>query len=167
MVMVLKDIHLKVTAELLKNSRNSDREIAKRLGISQPTVTRTRTKLEKSGLIQAYTAIPDFRKMGFQLLAFTFMSFQEDRPELFVKAREWVSKRPSIIFANNGLGQGMNSVMMSLHKDFTSYKLLLDQLKRDWSPNLTKEQSFVISLEQTDVTIKPLSLANLLINEMI
>jgi DNA-binding Lrp family transcriptional regulator len=45
MVMVLKDLQLKLIDELIKDSRRSDRELADRIGASQPTVARLRTKL--------------------------------------------------------------------------------------------------------------------------
>jgi hypothetical protein len=93
------------------------------------------------------------------------MSFAEDKPELFDKAREWIMKQPSVIFANNGEGFGMNSIMVSLHKGYASYSRLLTQLKRDWQPNLTGEQSFVISLDRTDLRIKHFSLRYLLPDE--
>ncbi|MCJ7423289.1 Lrp/AsnC family transcriptional regulator [Candidatus Bathyarchaeota archaeon] len=96
--MKLKENELKILFELIKGARRSDRELAKATRVSQPTVTRTRTKLEKMGLVKEYTIIPDLRKMGYELLVFTFMSFAEDRPELFAKAREWIKKRPSVIF---------------------------------------------------------------------
>jgi DNA-binding Lrp family transcriptional regulator len=50
-------LDLKLIAELMKNSKQSDRELAKKLGVSQPTVTRTRTRLEKEGYIKEYTLI--------------------------------------------------------------------------------------------------------------
>ena len=57
---------------MIKNSRVSDRELARLLQVSQPTVTRMRGRLEKEGYIKTYTVIPDFTKMGYQILAFTF-----------------------------------------------------------------------------------------------
>jgi DNA-binding Lrp family transcriptional regulator len=36
----MREIELKVLSELMKNSRVSDRELAKKIGSSQPTVTR-------------------------------------------------------------------------------------------------------------------------------
>ena len=51
--------------ELLKDSKRSDREIAKVLGVSQPTVSRMRWRLEEEGWIKDFTVIPDFVKMGF------------------------------------------------------------------------------------------------------
>jgi DNA-binding Lrp family transcriptional regulator len=34
----MKDIELRLISELMKNSRRSDRELAKAIGISQPTI---------------------------------------------------------------------------------------------------------------------------------
>ena len=67
----LKDIDFKIIFELMKNSKISDRELAKKIGVSQPTVSRKRAKLEKEGLLD-YTAIPDLKKLGFQIMAFSF-----------------------------------------------------------------------------------------------
>ncbi|NIO38282.1 winged helix-turn-helix transcriptional regulator, partial [Candidatus Bathyarchaeota archaeon] len=50
-----KELPHQLLRELLKNSKRSDRELAKILGVSQPTVTRTRNRLEKNGMIQDYT----------------------------------------------------------------------------------------------------------------
>ena len=59
--------------ELLKNSKESDRKLARKLGVSQPTITRTRNKLEREGFIRSYTIFPNWRKLGFEILALTFV----------------------------------------------------------------------------------------------
>jgi DNA-binding Lrp family transcriptional regulator len=59
----LKSVDYQILWELVKNSRRSDRELARILGISQPTVTRRRTVLEKE-VIDGYTAIPRWDKLG-------------------------------------------------------------------------------------------------------
>jgi DNA-binding Lrp family transcriptional regulator len=56
----MKPVMLKLVAELFRNSRKSDREMARKLGVSQPTVSRMRGKLESEGVIQEYTIIPDY-----------------------------------------------------------------------------------------------------------
>lgn len=48
---------------------------------------RARTKLE-TGFVKEYATIPDFAKMGYNLLAFTFMSFAEDKPELLARTQD-------------------------------------------------------------------------------
>lgn len=60
----MKNVELKLISELMKNSRRSYRELAKAVGVSQPTVSRTLKKLEKEGYIKEYTMIPDFLKLG-------------------------------------------------------------------------------------------------------
>ena len=48
----MKDVELKLISELMKNSRRSDRELAKTLGVSQPTVSRTLKRLETEGTLK-------------------------------------------------------------------------------------------------------------------
>lgn len=68
----MKDIKSKLLFELLKNSKRSDRELAKVLGVSQPTITRRRKELEKTA-IEEYTIIPKWEKFGYEIAAFTFL----------------------------------------------------------------------------------------------
>jgi DNA-binding Lrp family transcriptional regulator len=142
---------------MIRQARKSDRELAKILDISQPTVTRKRMQLEKEGYIREYTLVPDLAKMGYDFLAVTFMSFTEDTPELFEKAREWTKKQPSVLFAADGEGLGMNSLMVSVHTNYASYSRLVTQLRRDWQPNLKNVQSFIISLSRRELFIKNFS----------
>jgi DNA-binding Lrp family transcriptional regulator len=148
---------LELLFALIKGARRSDRELAKILKTSQPTITRKRAKLERDGYISEYTVIPDLTKIGYDFIAVTFLSFAEDRPELFDKAREWVRSRPCIIYVTNGEGMGMNSLMVSVHMDYASYSKLITELRRDWQPNLKDIQTFMISLARPDLLIKPLS----------
>jgi len=76
-VSVLREIDWKVLSELMKNAKLSDRELAKKIGSSQPTVTRTRRKLEKEGYIREYTLIPNFHRLGYEILAVTFFKYKK------------------------------------------------------------------------------------------
>jgi DNA-binding Lrp family transcriptional regulator len=163
--MAKKEKDLKLLLELISGARRSDRELAKALKISQPTVSRKRKDLEKEDFIREYTVIPNLEKLGYEIIAFTFMMFAEDRPALFEKAREWTSKQPCVIFANNGEGLGMNSTMVSVHKNYASYSELITQLRRDWQPNLKDTQSFIVSLARHDLVIKQFSFRHLETNQ--
>ena len=153
--------NLEVLFALVRGAKRSDRELAKVLKISQPTVTRKRAHLEKDGYVKEYTVIPDLAKLGYDFVAVTFLSFAEDRPELFDKAREWTKSRPCIIYAANGEGMGMNSIMISLHISYGSYSKLITELRQDWLPNLRDIQTFMISLNRPELRIKPFSLRDL------
>lgn len=153
----MKSVEMQLLSELMKNSRRSDRELAKAVGVSQPTISRMLKRLEKEGFIKEYTIVPDLAKIGNDFVAITFLSFAEDKPELFDKAREWTRKQPSVLLANNGEGMGMNSIMVSVHSDYGSYSRLITQLRRDWQPNLKSTETFMVSLTRPEMVIKPFS----------
>ena len=153
----MKHIEKQLLLELMKNCRRSDRELAKVLNVSQPTVSRLIKSLEKSGAIERYTIIPNLAKTANDFIAVTFLSFSQDKPELFEKARDWTEKQPSVLLASNGEGLGMNSIMVSVHENYGSYSKLITQLRRDWQPNLKDTETFMISLTRPDLLIKRFS----------
>ncbi len=113
--------------ELIKNSRRSDRDLAKVLGFSQPTVTRTRRKLEDEKYVLQYTALPDFTKLGFELVAFTFtQGLSEGKVEA---PFEWIEKDPRVVFIAEGNGLGKNSIIITMHKNYTDYSDFLAALR--------------------------------------
>ncbi|MFQ6064072.1 MAG: Lrp/AsnC family transcriptional regulator [Candidatus Bathyarchaeia archaeon] len=143
-----KELPQQLLRELLENSKRSDRELAKVLKVSQPTITRTRRRLEKNGLIQDYTIVPDFRKMDFEILALTFVKM---RPDILVgetreKARKFAAEFPNVIFASSGQGLGMTGVIISLHKNYTEYHKQLNQLRVELKDTTEDIQSFVVAI---------------------
>ncbi len=147
-----KELPEKLLRELLKNSKRSDRELAKTLKVSQPTITRTRHKLEQNGLIRDYTIIPNFRKMGFEILGLTFVKMRPGilTPETMEQARKYAAKFPNAIFASTGEGLGMTGVIMSFHKNYTDYHKKLNLLRVDWKDFTEDIQSFVISIGEAE-----------------
>jgi DNA-binding Lrp family transcriptional regulator len=149
--------------QLLRNSRKSDRELARLLGFSQPTVTRLRVKLEKEGFIKTYTIIPDFTKLGYQIMAFTFCKVRsyptpEDASKIVQQATEWINKYPNVIFASDGEGLGGKDVIMiSIHKDFVKYSDFMRKYALEWGHIVSTFESFLVSLGP-GFKMKPLDL---------
>ena len=136
--------------ELMKNSKRSDRELAKVVGVSQPTITRSRKNLEKSGYIREYTVIPAFEKLGFEILALNFLSIStiDERSE---EIHEWVSKNQKILFSGSGEGiSGKTLSLVSIHKDFTDFSTFTHEVKSVFGSNVFSMESFLVSLK-TDV----------------
>jgi len=154
----MKKRMMNLLLELLKDSKRSDRELAKVLRVSQPTVSRTRNRLTKEGFIRDFTIIPDFAKLDYQIAAFTLLRFSERTPELLEKAREWTKNQPSIIFAADGEGLGMGAIMISIHKNYADFSRLITTLKQDWQPNLREAESFLFSVSRPELVAKPFSL---------
>jgi DNA-binding Lrp family transcriptional regulator len=128
----MKNIDMKLLAEFLKDSKRSDRGLAKVLGVSQPTVTRRRAMLEKE-FIDGYTAIPKWEKLGYELFVFTFVKSkivfesQEKIEAARKKVREWMMKQPNVIAAGKGSGMGMNGFFLSIHKNYSDYEKFISE----------------------------------------
>jgi len=150
-VRLMKDIERKLVSELMKNCRRSDRKLAKVLGVSQPTVTRTLHKLEKEGIIKEYTIVPDFRKLGYTLLAVTFVKLkhlsQDEIEKARESARESVKSNLNFIMLERGMGMGYDGVFLSFHKDYTSFTDLKKWLAQFDFLEISDIQSFLINLE--------------------
>jgi DNA-binding Lrp family transcriptional regulator len=161
----LKDLDFQIISELMKNAKISDREIAKKLGVSQPSVSRRRVRLEREKLI-AYSVLPNFEAFGYDLLAFTFVHFDFDFSSGVFgdEAAELVSQaiqtHPNVIFASSGRGLGYEAVMLSVHKHFGGYQEFKNALRADLGKQARDIRSFAISMKG-DNTFRPLSFAHL------
>jgi DNA-binding Lrp family transcriptional regulator len=152
----LKSIDYKLLGELLKNSRRSDRELAKALGISQPTVTRRRANIEKN-FIDGYTAIPKWEKIGFEIVAFTFVRHNikyaklEVRQETFREVEEWMMKQPNVVFAIDGQGMGWDGIFVSFHKNYSDFMEFTNKHNSELSKFLIDSQSFISHISPTTI----------------
>ena len=153
----MKDVELRLIAELMKNSRRSDRELAKIIGVSQPTVSRTIRRLEKEGYIKEYTVIPDFAKLGFEILAITFLGYKavdlEDLQKATKIASDMLQKAyMECICIETGAGFGCQAAIVSLHKDYSEYVGFMKRIKQGAHErysfmDTSKYQSFLIGLK--------------------
>jgi DNA-binding Lrp family transcriptional regulator len=150
---------LSLLYELMRNSRRSDRELAKTVGTSQPTVTRNRKLLTK--YIRSYTIVPEFSKIGYEIFAVTFAKAKtynikevEEKIEL---AKKWVMRHPNVIFASDGEGLGKDAAMFSFHKDYSRYADFMREYTVTFSDFVTDVQSFIVSLK-TGMIMKPFDL---------
>ena len=141
--------------ELMKDSKRSDRELAKVVGVSQPTITRMRKTLEKQEYIREYTVMPALEKLGFEILALNFI-----KANMVQEIKEWISRNPKILFA--GFGQGLDGntlLLVSVHKNFTDLSQFTSEIEKLFGSNISFFKSFLSSLN-VDV-VKRFSFKNL------
>jgi DNA-binding Lrp family transcriptional regulator len=155
-------LDLRLLWELVRNSRRSDRELAKVLGTSQPTVTRRRVFLERE-LIDGYTAIPKWEKLGYEIFAVTLVKIRAvigSKAEYDVtrrKALEWLMSQKNIIMAGACRGMGVDSFMISMHKSYMDYDEFMRNHRFELGDFVEDVQSVLVNLGGKEV-VKPLSL---------
>ncbi|UCG45192.1 MAG: Lrp/AsnC family transcriptional regulator [Candidatus Bathyarchaeota archaeon] len=144
----------KILVEMLRDSKRSDREIAKLVGVSQPTVTRTRSKLVKEGMIKEFTVIPNLSEMGFEIMAINCFRSRV-RKELADKAEEVTMNSPNILFSARCQGGGKNGLIISLHKNYTDYSRFISSIIAEGGDDIEENETYLISLN--DFIPKPFS----------
>jgi len=131
--------------ELIKNSKRSDRDLAKILDISQPTVTRLRKVLEKEA-IEQYTVIPNLSYLGFDIVAFTFFRSKELVQPLWEQGKKWAAEQPNVLFTSTGQGINADAIMISLHRNYADFVKFYQLFRKDWSKDLEDFKIFLLSL---------------------
>ncbi|MCK4435809.1 Lrp/AsnC family transcriptional regulator [Candidatus Bathyarchaeota archaeon] len=156
----LKDIDYKILAELMKNSKMSDRKLAKILGVSQPTVTRRRARIERD-LIDGYTAVPKWEKLGYEILAFTFvktkqtLGLKEKYKAAHERGTKWLMNHANVIMSGGCRGMSVNGFMISVHKSYSDFDSFMAKHKRELGDTFTDVQTVLVNLGGSQI-LKPL-----------
>jgi len=163
----VKDVELKLISELMKNSRRSDRELAKAIRVSQPTVSRMIRKLEKEGILKEYTAIPNFSKLGFEIMTITLVGLKKEPTEEELKEMGRVGKEIgkanpiALLLGMDGMGLGFSRVFVSFHENYSSYVKLRNLVKANARLiNADRVESFIVSLSSGE-PFQPLTLSTI------
>jgi DNA-binding Lrp family transcriptional regulator len=158
----LKPIDRKLLFELIRNSRRSDRELAEAMGVSQPTITRKRASIEKE-LIESYTAIPKWAKLGYYIFAITLVKI---RTSIATKERydavrkrglEWLMSQHNVVMAGGCRGMGVDSFMISIHKTYGDFDEFMRNCKLEMGDYADDVQSVIVNLAGTEL-LKPFNL---------
>jgi DNA-binding Lrp family transcriptional regulator len=98
---LLDETALRVLEEYVRDSRQSYREIARRLGISSGTVASRAKELEEKGIIEKYTVQLNHEKLGYELTAITEIIISEG---MMLEVGEEISKIPGALRVYNITG---------------------------------------------------------------
>jgi len=156
----LRDIDYRILSALLKNSKMSDRKLAKEIGVSQPTVTRRRARLEKE-VIDGYTLIPKWEKLGYEILAFTFvktvqsLGLKEKYRAAHERGTKWLMNQANVIMSGGCRGLGVNGFMISVHKSYSDFDSFMANHKRELGDTFTDVQTVLVNLGGNQI-LKPL-----------
>jgi DNA-binding Lrp family transcriptional regulator len=91
--MAIDETDIKILRKLLLDGRTSYRKIAGEIGVSPPTVLSRVEKLEKDGIIKAYSALLDHEKLGFDLTAIIEITANKGK---IVEIEKQIAKFPNV-----------------------------------------------------------------------
>jgi Lrp/AsnC family leucine-responsive transcriptional regulator len=126
------DKYDKQILELLQqNGRISNQELAEAINLS-PSPTLRRVKLlEEAGLIEAYAALLDAKKLGLTLMAFIGISMDKHTPERFDALETTLASYPEVLECHLITGQSADYLLKVIVKDMEAYQnFLLNKLTR-------------------------------------
>ena len=158
----INKIDRKILAGLLRNSKGSDRALARAIGVSQPTVTRRRARLEKEA-ISSYTMIPKWVKLGFKLLVITFtksreaLTSPEKLKETLETSKKWMMQHPNVLLCAGSRGMDMGGFMISIHKDYSEFDNFMRDHDLALGRYLDDVQNVIVNLDGGQI-LKPFDL---------
>jgi len=133
--------------ELILNSRRSDRDLAKEIKVTQPTVGRIRKTIEKENYLSGYTATPNLSKINIELIAFTTLKWTDyNKTDKLRQFEDFIRKSDLTFFSAPGEGfNGKTKIMMTFHKDYKNYELFLRSIRADWAKLIDEMDTFLVS----------------------
>ena len=135
--------------ELFLDSKQSDRCLAKKINVSQPTVSKLRKKLDNEDYVSEYTLIPNLSKIDVQLISFIGIKWKDYKNIQDLKRFESIVQDNDLVFfAAPGEGfQDKTKMLISFHKDYKSYEEFLRELRADFAEVIDAMDTFLISTD--------------------
>jgi Lrp/AsnC family leucine-responsive transcriptional regulator len=133
-------VDLQIVALLQEDARHTQQEIARKVGLSQPTVADRIRKLEEAKVILGYTARVDPRKLGKDITAFIGVAIEH--PKYFEAFARKVQALPEVLECHRVAGQ--ESYLLKVRSDNTGTldRLLVEGLRT--IPGVTGTQTTIV-----------------------
>lgn len=87
----------RILRELQQDARQTNQELAKKVGLSPAPCWRRLKRLEEAGLITQYSAILDADRVGFTIAAYSHVSLENHHPDSVKAFSDMVRERPEVL----------------------------------------------------------------------
>lgn len=116
----LDDLDRKILTELLKDSRQSHRSMARNLGVAVTTVIHRVQKLTDDGIIKDYTVTIDYEALGYELTVLTEITVSKGR---LLEMESEIAKLPYVcaVYDITGLTDAMVIAKFRNRKDLSEF----------------------------------------------
>jgi Lrp/AsnC family transcriptional regulator, leucine-responsive regulatory protein len=122
---------LSILAELQRDARISNQELAERIGLSPSPCSRRVKQLEYDGYISRQVALLDRKKLGLSLTAYVLIGMDRHTPERFETFEATIRNLPQVLECSLVTGMDADYQLKVVVPDMDHYqKLLLGSLTR-------------------------------------
>ncbi|GGH96463.1 Lrp/AsnC family transcriptional regulator [Pseudomonas fluvialis] len=122
---------LKILAELQRDARVSNQELAERIGLSPSPCSRRVKQLEDDGLILRQVALLDRKKLGLTLTAYVQIGMDRHTPERFENFEQAIRQWPEVLECSLVTGMDADYQLKVVVPDMEHYQqFLLGRLTR-------------------------------------
>ena len=134
----------RILAELQKNGRISNLELADAIGLSPSPCLRRVKQLEDSGIIEGYTALLNASRLGLKLMALIQINMDKHTPDRFEHFEKMVQAYPEVLECLLIAGQSADYQLKIVVQDMEVYQdFLLNKITK--IPGVTDvHSSFVL-----------------------
>ena len=116
---------------LQEEGRISNQQLADRIGLSPSPCLRRVKALEEGGVLTAYRALVDSRKLGLTLMALIYISMDRHTPDRFANFEAKVKELPEVLECLLVTGQDADYQLKVIVRDMDAYQeLLLNKVTR-------------------------------------
>lgn len=122
---------LRILAELQRNARVSNQELAERIGLSASPCSRRVRQLEEEGYIVREVALLDRKKLGLTLTAHVLVGMDRHTPERFAYFEQQIQRCPHVLECSLITGMDADYQLKVVVPDMEHYqRFLLETLTR-------------------------------------
>ena len=122
---------LSILAELQRDARISNQELAERIGLSPSPCSRRVKQLEDDGLILRQVALLDRKKLGLTLTAYVQIGMDRHTPERFENFEQAIRQWPEVLECSLVTGMDADYQLKVVVPDMEHYQqFLLGRLTR-------------------------------------
>ena len=122
---------LRILAELQRDARISNQELAERIGLSPSPCSRRVKQLEADGYILRQVALLDSKKLGLSLTAFVLIGMDRHTPERFEHFQSIIAQCPEVLECSLVTGMDADYQLKVMVPDMEHYQhFLLGTLTR-------------------------------------
>lgn len=121
----------RILAELQRNGRITNQELAEKIALSPSPCLRRVRDLEQQGIIDGYVALLNARKLGYALMSLVHLSMDKHTPERFSDFERTVAQYPEVLECHLITGQQADYMLKVVVQDMDAYQqFLLEKLTR-------------------------------------